>query len=156
MLNAHAGLQGRAHSRAKAALPTDNRQIFREHALPMVLVLSVALLCAQLSVRLRANILSVAFGGELGTFIGRPLYQEFQNRILSPGMLVVLHKIFPAGVSDKSVWFTLCALAAVFLMGFAYAWTPLSHPWEYQRLPRPWTVEQKGPLLAAVGCAVIT
>jgi hypothetical protein len=127
----------------------------RTHAIPVLLVLSVALLCAHLSVQLRASTFPKVFAGELGIFEGTPLYPEFQNRILSPALLIALRKLFPADVSDKSVWFAfrvlqasmsftmlyvvafrltdgrLRALAAVALVAFAYAWTPLSHPWEY-------------------------
>ena len=131
------------------------RPVLREHAIAIVLVLSLALLSAHLSVQLRAATLPTTVAVELDTLRGHPAYPEFQNRILSPLMLVGLRKIFPVGVSDKSVWFAmrvlqagfaylalywmvfrvtggqLRALAATALVTFAYAWTPLSHPWEY-------------------------
>ena len=121
----------------------------------IVLVLSFALLSAQLSVQIRSATLPTMLAAEFGTLHGHPAYPEFQNRILSPLMLTGLRKIFPASVSDKSVWFALrvvqaClaylvlywmvfrvtggqlrALAATALVTFAYAWTPLSHPCEY-------------------------
>lgn len=131
------------------------RRAFGEHAVPVLLVLSVAFLCASLSVQIRTTTLPVTFSAELGILAGKPSHPEFQNRILSPVLMVALRKIFPAGVSDKSVWFALRviqaamaflvlyavafrltggrvrSLVAVGLVGFAYAWTPLSHPWEY-------------------------
>jgi hypothetical protein len=131
------------------------RQVRREHAIAVVLVLSFALLSAQLSVQLRAATLPGTLVVELDALRGYPRYPEFQNRILSPLMQVALREIFPANVSDKSVWFALRvlqagvaylvlywvafgvtggrlrALAATALVTFAYAWTPLSHPWEY-------------------------
>ena len=131
------------------------RPVLREHAIAILLVLSFALLSAQLSVQLRAATLPATLAVEFDTLRGHPAYPEFQNRILSPLMLVALRKIFPAGVSDKSVWFVmrvlqaslaflvlywmvfritggrLRALSATGLVTFAYAWTPLSHPWEY-------------------------
>lgn len=121
----------------------------------MALVLSLALLSAQLSMRLRADTLHELFQSELGTLFGRPFRPESQNRILPAGMLVLLRDIVPATISDKSVWFAsrlfqavlayvvlyavafrltggrLRALAAVGLVGYFYIWTPLSHPWEY-------------------------
>jgi hypothetical protein len=131
------------------------RQIVREHAIAVVLVLSLALLSAQLSVQLRAETLPGTLVAELGALRGYPRYPEFQNRVLSPLMQLALREMFPANVSDKSVWFALRvlqaavsylvlywvvfrvtggrlrALAAAALVCFAYAWTPLSHPWEY-------------------------
>ncbi len=127
----------------------------RLHAIPVLLVLSIAFLCAQLSVQLRASTLPEVFASELGIFKGTPSRPEFQNRVLSPALMIALRKLFPADVSDKSIWFALRvlqasmsfatlyvvafrltggrlrALAAVGLVAFAYAWTPLSHPWEY-------------------------
>src|SRR5262245_26046653 len=89
-----------------------SRPVLREHAVAIGLVLCLALLSAQLSVQLRASTLPVTFAGELGTFKGQPMQPEFQNRVMSPAMLFVLRKVFPASVSDKSVWFAMRVLQA--------------------------------------------
>ena len=122
--------------------------------LAIVFVLTLALLSAQLSIRLRADTLAYTFGTELGTLQGTPIRPENQNRILAAGLLAGLRHLFPVTVSDKSVWFALrviqASLSFLVLYGVArhltgsrmrgivataltayfYFWTTLSHPWE--------------------------
>lgn len=127
----------------------------RNNAVPIALVLSLAFLSAELSVRLRADTFAERFASELATLHGQASRFEFQNRILAPGLLLFFREIFPPGVADRSVWFAsrvveasmayvvlyavafrltggrLRALLAVALVAYAYVWTPMSHAWEY-------------------------
>ena len=118
-------------------------------ALCIAFVLSVALLCAQVSFRIRANGFESSFAGELLILHGRHHYPEFQNHILAPSLLWLCRNLLP-GVADKSVWYLtrfleaaagflavygvglslsgsrLRSLLAVVLVGFAYLWTPMT------------------------------
>jgi hypothetical protein len=131
------------------------RSAFRGEALAIVFVLTLALLSADLTVRLRADTLASTFATELGALHGHAARTEFQNRLLSPFLQWLLRHLFPASVSDKSVWFALRVLqasiaylglyamarrltgsrvrsvVATALVAYFYFWTTLSHPWEY-------------------------
>ncbi len=121
----------------------------------IVFVLTLALLSAELTVRLRADTLDTTFASELGTLSGHAARTEFQNRILSPMLQALLRHAFPTAISDKSVWFALRVIEAVIayvvlylvarrltrsrlrsviatvLVAYFYFWTTLTHPWEY-------------------------
>jgi hypothetical protein len=112
-------------------------------------VLSVALLCAQVSFRMRAPGFESSFDGEFLILQGRHPYPEFHNHILAPGLLWLSVHALP-GVAAKSVWaltrfveasagflvvygvgLGLSAsrfrgLVAVALVAFAYLWTPMT------------------------------
>ena len=127
----------------------------RENFTTIGLILSLALLSAQVSFRLRPETLEFMFKVELQTLQGISLYPEFQSRILPPAILSALRWLVPDTVADKSVWYLarflqavvsflvlyavvlaysgsrLRSLVAVALVTFAYLWTPMTHPWEY-------------------------
>jgi hypothetical protein len=110
----------------------------------------MALLCAQLSVRVRAPTMDISIGNEFLILQGRHPYPEFQNHLLSPALLWICSHLLP-GVATKSVWYLvrfleaaagfltiywialglsasrLRALIAVALVVSAYLWTPMTH-----------------------------
>lgn len=122
----------------------------REHVWPLAVVLAVALLCAQLSFRLRAETLLESYASEFELLRGRAV-PEFQNRLLGPGLLAALRSIFPESVQPKSLWYLfrflqaaigfvvlygaafhltgrkLASLLVVALVAWAYVWTPMTH-----------------------------
>jgi hypothetical protein len=135
----------------KAALAT----AIRINAVPLLIVLSLAVLSAQLSFRLRADTLLESFHLELDALRGHARYPEFQNRLIAPALLAALRWLMPENMPDRAVWYLsrilqaavawwvlygVClhltgrrsaGLVAVGLVTFAYLWTPMSHPFEY-------------------------
>ena len=131
------------------------RQHLLANVIPVLLVLSLALLCAQVSFRIKGETAQESFSVELETLQGHPRLPQFQNRVLAPALLFAAREILPASIADKSVWYLvrfltaaiawltfywlvlrmtggrLRALFAVGLVSFAYLWTPMAHPWEY-------------------------
>lgn len=125
------------------------------NAVPLLVVLSLALLCAQLSFRLRAETLLESFHLELDALYGRARYPEFQNRLVGSAVLAALRWLMPESTPDRAVWYldrilqagmSYCVLygvclrltgrrsaglLAVGLVTFAYLWTPMTHPFEY-------------------------
>jgi hypothetical protein len=134
-------------------MPDQSR--IRGDILPIIFVLTLALLSAELTVRLRADTLATTFPAELAALHGHAVRTEFQNRLLSPMLQALLRHIFPSSVSDKSVWFALRVIeasiayvglyavvrrltgsrlrsvVATMLVAYFYFWVPLSHSWEY-------------------------
>jgi hypothetical protein len=122
----------------------------REHVWPLAFVLAIALLCAQLSFRLRAETLAESYGAEFDVLLGRTR-SEFQNRLLGPGLLATLRALFPESVGPRSLWYLfrflqaaasfavlywaafhltgrrVASLLAVALVAYAYLWTPMTH-----------------------------
>lgn len=131
------------------------RQHLLANVIPVLLVLSLALLCAQISFRTKGETVQESFNVELDTLRGHPRIAQFQNRVLAPSLLLAVRETLPASVADKSVWYLLRFLSAaiayvtvywlvfrmtggrlralftVALVSFAYLWTPMVHPWEY-------------------------
>ncbi len=125
------------------------------HGLAIVFALCLALLCAQLSFRVRGDTVDFDFKSELDILKGQARYPEFQNRVIAAGSLWLMRRVIPASIPDRSVWYAartlqaavgflvlyavvisltggiLRALSVVSLLTYVYAWTPLSHPWEY-------------------------
>lgn len=133
----------------------DLKAAIRANAVPVLLVVALGVLCAQLSFRLRAETLASTFQLELEALHGRARFPEFQNRLIAPGMLAFLRWLLPAGMPDRSVWYLdrllqaalaycvlygvclhltrrrMAGLLAVALVTFAYVWTPMTHHLEY-------------------------
>ena len=131
------------------------RQFLLANAIPVLLVLSLALLSAQVSFRIKGETVGESFNAELDTLRGHPRIPQFQNRVLAPALVFAAREILPTSITDKSVWYLarflsaalayvtlywlvvrmtggrLRALLAVGLVSFAYLWTPMAHPWEY-------------------------
>lgn len=123
--------------------------------MPVAFVLAFALLSAQLSWRLRADALTFMFHADLDTLAGHPTLPEFQNRVLSPSLLLLARSVAPAGVRDETIWYGLRtfqaaaaflmiyfaarklsrsrfrAVTALALVAYAYAWTPMTLAWEH-------------------------
>lgn len=126
----------------------------RTHALPLAIVLSLAILASQFSFRLRDLTWADTIAIQLRILDGRADMPEFQNRILVPALTALAMKIAPVGFSDRSLWHILRFLAAtvsfaalyaavshttgsrlralisVGLVTFAYLWTPMTDPGE--------------------------
>ena len=126
----------------------------RRHAWPLAIVLAVALLCAQLSFRLRSGTLADSFAAEFELLRGRAALPEFQNRLLGPGLLAALRCLLPETMAPRSLWYLLrflqaiigfvvlyaaafhltgrrlASLLVVALVAWAYVWTPMTHPIE--------------------------
>lgn len=124
------------------------------NVIPILLVLSLALLSAQVSFRVKSDKAEEAFHAELDTLRGRPELPQWQNRILAPALLSIARQLLPPSVAGRSVWYLsrfveaalayvvlyavvlgitggrLRALLAVGLVAYAYLWTTMSHPWE--------------------------
>ena len=122
----------------------------RNNALPLAIVLSLAILASQFSFRLRDPLWAESLSIQLRILEGRADLPEFQNRILAPALTALALKIAPAGLTDKSVWHLLRfleagfayvllyaavlhttggrlrALMSVGLVTFAYLWTPMT------------------------------
>lgn len=122
----------------------------RDNALALAFVVSFALLCTHLSMRVNAGNMPALYQSEFDTLRGHPRHPEFQNRVLAPAILWSLRSLVPAAISDKSVWFILRllqaivafvalysvafaltggrlrALAAVTMATYLYCWTPFS------------------------------
>ena len=120
----------------------------RHNALPLAIVLSLAILASQFSFRLRDLTWADAIAVQLRIWEGRIEIPEFQNRILAPALTVLALKIAPAGFSERSLWHILRfveaaagfvtlyaavsqttgsrlrALVSVGLVTFAYLWAP--------------------------------
>jgi hypothetical protein len=79
----------------------------------ILFVLSIALLCAQISFRLRADTLISTFHLELDALQGRARYPEFQNRLLAPGVLAGLQWLLSATVSRKRALVSRSLLAGL-------------------------------------------
>lgn len=129
--------------------------LLRRHFLAVAFVLSIALLCSQVSFRIRFDTLDFMLKADMKVLAGEALYPEFQNRILSPLLLSFCRWLLPESIADRSVWYLvrflaagagflalyvvvlassasrLRALVAVVLVAYAYLWTPMTHPWEY-------------------------
>ena len=122
----------------------------RNHALPLAIVLALAVLSSQFSFRLRDLTWVDTVTAQLRILDGRADIPEFQNRILVPMLTVLARKIAPAGLTDKSLWHMLRfveatlayvalyvavfqatggrlrALLSVGLVTYAYLWTPMT------------------------------
>ncbi len=125
-------------------------QQLRANAVPLALVLSFAMLSAQVSYRIRSDHLMVMFNADMAVLQGKAIIPEFQNRVLGPLMLTAMRDLLPASLADKSVWhlmrllqamvaysvfytilLQLCgsrarAVVIVGLLAYAYLWTPMT------------------------------
>ena len=123
-------------------------------AMCMALVISCALLSAQLSVRLRLPLQDRVFADELATLQGHARRPEWQNRVMAPALLWLVREEAPANLGSAQVWAVtrfleaaisflaiyaivlrltgsrLRALVVVFLLTYAYVWTPLTLAYE--------------------------
>lgn len=100
------------------------RAALRAHAVPMACVLAFALLSAQLSWRLRSDTMASTFQAELNILSGQSTLPEFQNRVLSPSLLLLARSVAPASMSDATLWHGLRTgqAAAAFLLIYLSAW----------------------------------
>ena len=97
----------------------------RTHALPLAIVLSLAILASQFSFRLRDLSWADTISVQLRILEGRAATPEFQNRILVPALTALAMKIAPTGFSDRSLWHILRFLEAT--MAFVALYAAVSH-----------------------------
>lgn len=79
-------------------------EVIRTHVVPVLLVLSLALLAAQVSYRLRDANLLIMYDADMAVLRGQAIIPEFQNRVLGPLMLTFMRDVLPAGLTNKTVW----------------------------------------------------
>ncbi len=93
----------------------------RVHALPLAIVLSLAILSSQFSFRLRDLTWADTLAAQLRILEGRADIPEFQNRILVPALTALVLKIAPAGFTGKSLWHLLRFVEATLAYVAIYA-----------------------------------